>query len=171
MNFFVTPAQWKVLKHFWKTQHPFTLDSLLDNRVLHCHTLAHFCLYRMLAKHQIIPFAVTEDHDIQFVGTVESREVWKEKKRRPSYLERRTQAHSSLALRRLNDYEWSKTYSELDRLLADRRATLIAARAEGMNTQNRGITEYDDKQNRSRGRDRDAGRRTWGYHFRRTPLS
>ncbi len=126
MKFFVTPAQWRVMKYFWQTKRPFTLSELLDAGVLYRYRPARFCLYRMLAKHQIIPYAVTEGHDIQFVGTVASREIWKEKKRRPTMMESMIYDPYMWAFCSMNSYEQDDFIAEMEGLLEARRAARAA---------------------------------------------
>lgn len=121
MNFNVTPAQWRVLKYFWRTQQPFTLEKLLAERVLHLYPLAHFCLYRMLVKHQIIPFAVTAKRAIQFVGTTKSRDDWAALKQRPTTMELRMVDPYFLSIWRLNPYEQEEIFAELERLLKEKK--------------------------------------------------
>lgn len=138
MKYFVTPAQWRVMKYFWRTKQPFTIDDLWDAGILHGYRLSCFCLYRMLLKRQIIPYAVTGDHAVQFVGAIESRKAWQERKRRPTAIESMIYDPYIWDFCSLNDYEQDDFIAEIEELLETRRAAYAAEK------QNK---EDDDKNN------------------------
>lgn len=73
MRFFRTMAQRKILQWYWRKNEPFSVDTLLKERVLHNRLLGKVSLWAMERKGQIIQPIV---EDPKYVGTTDSSEEW-----------------------------------------------------------------------------------------------
>ncbi len=76
MKFHTTPAQRKILQTYWADHKPFTLETLLEEKIVRFPRLARFCLFRMEGKGQILPCGV-EQYQVRYIGTTESKKEWK----------------------------------------------------------------------------------------------
>lgn len=109
MDFWVTPAQWKVLRRYWDTGQPFTEQDLLQAGIAHHLFTAMLCLKSMECKHQIIRF-----HDGEpYIATTESQEEWEELKVLNGSGMMLSSYHSYTAgMNRYEEKEWCKNALE-----------------------------------------------------------
>lgn len=76
MDFWVTPAQWKVLRRYWATGRPITEQDLVQEGLVRHRLTARLCLKIMECKHQIIRFHNGEP----YIATTDSQAEWEELK-------------------------------------------------------------------------------------------
>lgn len=76
MMFFRTLAQRRILRYYWATNKPFTVDELIDKKVLHSRLYGKILLSFMKLLGQVLPREVT-DGQKQYIGTTDSQLEWR----------------------------------------------------------------------------------------------
>jgi len=123
MKFFTTPAQKRIVRMYWKNHKPFSLESLLKEKVVRCPRLARFSLFRMEGKGQIIPLGV-KGFAVQYIGTTSTEAEWEdirsEKRLSPLVIA------EDFGLRGLNVYEREQESNMMIEIIEAKRAELRA---------------------------------------------
>ncbi len=128
MKFFTTPAQKRIVRMYWENHRPFSLESLLKDKVVRCPRLARFCLFRMEGKGQIIPLGV-KGFEVHYVGTTSTEREWEDirSEKRPFPLA----AAEDFGLRGLNVYEREQEVNMMIEIIEAKKAALRAQMEKG----------------------------------------
>ena len=104
MRFFTTMGQRKVLQRYWTENKPFSVDTLLREKVLRNRLLGNITLWSMERKGQIIHPLVG---DPRYIGTTDSSDEWNR------LYENSTYSEVACGFFNLNRYECEKVISGL----------------------------------------------------------
>lgn len=121
MKFFKTPVQHRILQSFWDSNTPFTLDELLDKKVIHFRVPGKIILAFMRRLGQVLPCGAV-DGQTQYIGTTDSEEEWNSIKKEKQHLDFFWMEDDGVL--GLNRYEATEVLLEIEKLIEKKRASM-----------------------------------------------
>lgn len=115
MKRFTTLTQRKILKFYWEKHTPFSVTSLIDDKILHFPSLGKQTLRLMESRGQIIEHH-KRNGEILYIATTESPKEWADIWV-PEINTRLANVLDCYTLGRMNRYEREKLFDELNELI------------------------------------------------------